>query len=421
GTHLPDVTVITPVFADNGKDLIFMVASRGHHADIGGKTPGSTPPDSTHIDEEGIVIDSFKLVDQGGFREQATRELLGSGRYPCRNIDQNIADLSAQVAANATGVREVHRMVQQFGLAVVQAYMQHVQDNAEASVRRVLGVLKDSSFVYELDNGAQIQVAIRINQAEQAAEIDFTGTSMQDSGNYNAPLAVCLSVFRTLVGVPIPLNEGCMKPLKVIVPEGSMINPRYPAAVIAGNTEVSQAIAEALYGALGVLAGSQGTMNNFVYGNEHYQNYETLCGGAGAGHGFHGASAVHTHMTNTRLTDPEVLENRFPVRVEQFAIRPNSGGAGEFKGGDGLIRHLRFLEPMTVTVLSSNRIKQPRGLNGGGAGLSGRNAVLRASGAWVELQGNDQVETQKGDVFVMETPGGGGAELINQIIGGRPF
>ncbi|MFZ1385802.1 MAG: hydantoinase B/oxoprolinase family protein [Thiolinea sp.] len=413
GTHLPDVTVITPVFAENGKDLIFMVASRGHHADIGGKTPGSTPPDSTHIDEEGIVIDSFKLVEQGVFREQATRELLGSGRYPCRNIDQNIADLSAQVAANATGVREVHRMVQQFGLAVVQAYMQHVQDNAEASVRRVLGVLKDSSFVYELDNGAQIQVAIRINQAEQAAEIDFTGTSVQDSGNYNAPLAVCRSVvlyvFRTLVGVPIPLNEGCMKPLKVIVPEGSMINPRYPAAVIAGNTEVSQAIAEALYGALGVLAGSQGTMNNFVYGNEYYQNYETLCGGAGAGMGFHGASVVHTHMTNTRLTDPEVLENRFPVRVEQFAIRPNSGGIGDFKGGNGLIRHLRFLEPMTVTVLSSSRIKQPRGLNGGVAGLSGRNAVVKANGEWVKLRGNDQVEVQVGDVFVMETPGGGGS------------
>ncbi len=417
GTHLPDVTVITPVFAENGKDLIFMVASRGHHADIGGKTPGSTPPDSRHIDEEGIVIDSFKLVDQGVFCEQATRELLSSGRYPCRNIEQNIADLAAQVAANATGVREVHRMVQQFGLAVVQAYMQHVQDNAEASVRRVLGVLKDSSFVNELDNGARIQVAILINQAEQAAEIDFTGSSVQDRGNYNAPLAVCRSVvlyvFRTLVGVQIPLNEGCMKPLKVIVPEGTMINPRYPAAVIAGNTEVSQAIAEALYGALGILAGSQGTMNNFVYGNEHYQNYETLCGGAGAAHGFHGASAVHTHMTNTRLTDPEVLENRFPVRVEQFAIRPNSGGQGQFHGGNGLIRHLRFLEPMTATVLSSNRIKQPRGLNGGGAGLSGRNAVLRAKGTWVELQGNDQVEMQKGDVFVMETPGGGGAELIN--------
>lgn len=413
GTHLPDVTVITPVFAENGKDLIFMVASRGHHADIGGKTPGSTPPDSRHIDEEGIVIDSFKLVDQGVFCEQATRELLSSGRYPCRNIEQNIADLAAQVAANATGVREVHRMVQQFGLAVVQAYMQHVQDNAEASVRRVLGVLKDSSFVNELDNGARIQVAILINQAEQAAEIDFTGTSTQDSGNYNAPLAVCRSVvlyvFRTLVGVPIPLNEGCMKPLKVIVPEGSMINPRYPAAVIAGNTEVSQAIAEALYGALGVLAGSQGTMNNFVYGNEHYQNYETLCGGAGAGQGFHGASAVHTHMTNTRLTDPEVLENRFPVRVEKFAIRPHSGGDGEFKGGNGLIRHLRFLEPMTVTVLSSNRIKQPRGLNGGGAGLSGRNAVVKANGTWVQLQENDQIEVQVGDVFVMETPGGGGA------------
>lgn len=413
GTHLPDVTVITPVFAENGKDLIFMVASRGHHADIGGKTPGSTPPDSIHIEEEGIVIDSFKLVDQGQFREQATRELLRSGSYPCRNIDQNIADLSAQIAANATGVREVHRMVQQFGLDVVQAYMQHVQNNAEASVRRVIGVLKDSSFSYELDNGACIKVAIRINQAKQTAEIDFTGTSQQDSGNYNAPLAVCRSVvlyvFRTLVGVPIPLNEGCMKPLKVIVPEGSMINPRYPAAVIAGNTEVSQAIAEALYGALGVVAGSQGTMNNFVYGNERYQNYETLCGGAGAGRDFPGASAVHTHMTNTRLTDPEVLENRFPVRIEQFAIRPNSGGLGRFNGGNGLSRRLRFLEPMTVTVLSSNRIKQPRGLNGGGAGLSGLNRVVKVDGATLTLKGNDQIEVHAGDIFVMETPGGGGA------------
>ena len=416
GTHLPDVTVITPVFAEHAKDLIFMVASRGHHADIGGKTPGSTPPDSRHIDEEGIVIDSFKLVENGVFLEQATRELLASGPYPCRNINQNIADLSAQVAANATGVRELQQMTKQFSLPVVQAYMQHVQDNAEASVRRVLEVLKDSSFVYELDNGARIQVAIRINPAERVAEIDFTGTSAQDAGNYNAPLAICRSVvlyvFRTLVGADIPLNEGCMKPLKVIVPEGSMINPRYPAAVIAGNTEVSQAIAEALYGALGILAGSQGTMNNFVYGNERYQNYETLCGGAGAGLGFVGASAVHTHMTNTRLTDPEVLENRFPVRIEKFAIRRNSGGIGEFKGGDGLIRHLRFLEPMTVTVLSSNRIKQPQGLNGGGAGLSGRNAVLKVDGAWLELQGNDQVEVQAGDVFVMETPGGGGAKLV---------
>ena len=417
GTHLPDVTVITPVFADNGSDLIFMVASRGHHADIGGKTPGSTPPDSTHIEEEGIVIDSFKLVDQGVFCEQATRSLLASGPYPCRNIDQNIADLSAQIAANATGVREVHRMVQQFGLEVVQAYMQHVQDNAEASVRRVLGVLKDSSFVHELDNGARIQVSIRINHSAQTADIDFTGTSAQDSGNYNAPLAVCRSVvlyvFRTLVGTAIPLNEGCMKPLNITVPEASMINPQYPAAVIAGNTEVSQAIAEALYGALGVLAGSQGTMNNFVYGNAHYQNYETLCGGAGAGIGFEGASAVHTHMTNTRLTDPEVLENRFPVRIEQFAIRPDSGGQGQFKGGNGLIRHLRFLEPMTVTVLSSNRIKQARGLLGGTAGLSGRNAVLKADGTWIALKGNDQIEVQVGDVFVMETPGGGGCAMMS--------
>ena len=415
GTHLPDVTVITPVF-DAENRLIFVVAARGHHADIGGKTPGSTPPDSRHISEEGIVIDNFKLVEAGVLREQATRELLLAPPYPCRNIEQNLADLAAQIAANATGVKELRNMTAQFGLDVVQAYMAHVQDNAEESVRRVIDVLNDAAFVYRLDNGSQIQVAIRVNHVKREAIIDFTGTSAQDAGNYNAPLAVCRSVvlyvFRTLVGADIPLNEGCMKPLHLIVPEGSMINPRYPAAVIAGNTEVSQAITEALYGALGVLAGSQGTMNNFVYGNAHYQNYETICGGAGAGFfagkGFDGVSAVQTHMTNTRMTDPEVLENRFPVRVERFAIRHGSGGAGQWRGGDGVERQLRFLEPMTVTVLSSSRINPPRGVAGGQVGECGRNQVVRADGETRELQGNDSCDMQTGDVFIMQTPSGGG-------------
>lgn len=412
GTHLPDVTVITPVFDEAGLEIIFTVASRGHHADIGGKTPGSSPPDSTHIDEEGVLIDNFLLVDQGALREAETRALLASGRYPCRNIDQNMADLATQVAANATGVAELHKVVKQFGLKVVHAYMGHVQDNAEESVRRVLDVLKDSEFTYRLDSGAQIAVRITVDRAGRKAVIDFAGTSAQDRGNYNAPLAVCravvLYVFRTLVGTDIPMNEGCLKPLDVRVPKGSMINPEYPAAVISGNTEVSQAIADTLYGALGVLAGSQGTMNNFVYGNDAYQNYETICGGTGAGDGFCGASAVHSHMTNTRMTDPEVLEVRFPVRVEEFSIRRASGGDGQFKGGDGVTRRLRFLEPMTATVLSSHRSTQPFGVNGGLPSEAGQNFVERADGAIVPLQGNDETQMNPGDVFVMLTPGGGG-------------
>ncbi|HEX9857560.1 MAG TPA: hydantoinase B/oxoprolinase family protein, partial [Paracoccaceae bacterium] len=381
GTHLPDVTVITPVFDAAGARIIFVVASRGHHADIGGKTPGSAPPDSRHITEEGVLIDNFLLVSQGVLQEAETRALLGSGPYPCRNIGQNMADLAAQVAANATGLRELHKMVDQFGLAVVHAYMGHVQDNAEESVRRVLDVLKDAEYDYPLDSGAHIRVKITVDRPARKAVIDFTGTSPQDRLNYNAPLSICravvLYVFRTLVGADIPMNEGCLKPLEIIVPKGSMINPNHPAAVISGNTEVSQAIADTLYGALGVLAGSQGTMNNFVYGNERYQNYETICGGTGAGNGFDGASAVHSHMTNTRMTDPEVLETRFPVRVEEFSIRRGSGGAGRFRGGDGVTRKLRFLEPMTVTVLSSHRKTAPFGASGGEPGQPGENLALR--------------------------------------------
>ncbi|WP_088348568.1 MULTISPECIES: hydantoinase B/oxoprolinase family protein [Rhodomicrobium] len=412
GTHLPDVTVITPVFDAAGETILFYTGSRGHHADIGGKTPGSSPPDSTHIEEEGVVIDNFLIVEKGRFREAETRALLGSGRYPCRNPDHNIADLVAQIAANETGSREIGKIIAQFGVETVNAYMRHVQDNAEESVRQVIDRLSDGEAEYELDHGATIRVAIRVDRAERSATIDFTGTSAQHSGNYNAPLAVChaaiLYVFRTLVGADIPLNEGCMKPLKVIAPRGSMINPVYPAAVIAGNTEVSQSIGEALYKALGVVAASQGTMNNFVWGNETYQNYETICGGTGAGPDFDGASAVHCHMTNTRMTDPEVLEQRFPVIVEEFSIRKGSGGAGRHRGGDGVVRRVRFLAPMTATVLALNRRTRPQGVAGGGAGLSGRNAVRRANGATEELKGNDQRQMQPGDIFILETPGGGG-------------
>jgi len=411
GTHLPDITVITPVF-DGAGTIIFIVASRGHHADIGGTTPGSAPPDSTHIEEEGVVIDNFRLVEQGSFRRAEAEELLQGAKYPVRNVAQNMADLSAQVAANATGVEGLQAIVAQFGIETVHAYMGHVQDNAEESVRRVLDVLKDCSFVNEMDSGARIAVKITVDTENRSATVDFTGTSPQDKGNYNAPLSICraavLYVFRTLVGADIPMNEGCLKPLTLIVPEGSMINPAYPAAVIAGNTEVSQTITDALYGALGVLAGSQGTMNNFVYGNAVHQNYETICGGTGAGDGFAGASAVHSHMTNTLMTDPEVLENRFPVRVECFGIRRGSGGTGHWHGGDGIFRELRFLEEMTATVLSSHRITAAFGVDGGGSGAIGVNSVRRADGREESLKGNDSRQMHPGDVFRMLTPGGGG-------------
>ena len=412
GTHLPDVTVITPVFDADGGQIIFVVASRGHHADIGGKTPGSAPPDSRHIDEEGVLIENFLLVKQGQLQADKTRALLASGPYPCRNSDQNMADLSAQIAANATGAAELSKVVAQYSLDVVHAYMKHVQDNAEESVRRVIAVLKDSHFTYPLDSGAQIKVQISVDKKARSALIDFTGTSPQDPLNYNAPLAVCravvLYVFRTLVGSDIPMNEGCMKPIELLVSKGSMIHPAYPAAVISGNTEVSQAVADTLFGALGVLAGSQGTMNNFVYGNETYQNYETICGGTGAGDGFNGASAVHSHMTNTRMTDPEVLENRFPVRLEEFSIRKGSGGQGAFGGGDGIVRKLRFLTEMTATVLTSHRKTAPFGAAGGAAGKRGENAVIRTDGTRVPLGGNAQVTMGVGDIFVLKSPGGGG-------------
>jgi len=412
GTHLPDVTVVTPVWNKEGDLVLFYVASRGHHADIGGRTPGSCPPDSKHIDEEGVLIDNFKLVDQGTLREKETRALLGSGKYPCRNIDENMADLSAQIAANETGVAEVHKMVDQFGLEVVSAYMQHVQDNAEECVRRVITSLTNGSYRYELDSGAVINVCISVDHDAREAKIDFTGTSDKDPLNFNAPFAVCravvLYVFRTLVDNPIPLNEGCFKPLTIHAPKGSMINAEYPSAVIAGNTEVSQAMCNAVIGALGVMAGSQATMNNFVWGNDKIQNYETICGGVGAGPDFDGCSAIQTHMTNTRMTDPETLEWRFPVRVEEFAIRRGSGGKGKHNGGDGSRRRIKFLTPMTVTVLCGHRRVPPFAVDGAEPGKVGIEWVERADGSVDSVRGIDAVDVYPGDVFVMETPGGGG-------------
>jgi 5-oxoprolinase (ATP-hydrolysing) len=412
GTHLPDVTVITPVFDDAGEDILFYVGSRGHHADIGGISPGSMPPDSKTIEDEGVLIDNFKAVDAGQFREDDFRTMLASGAHPARNADQNVADLKAQIAANEKGVSELLRMVEQFGLETVHAYMRHVQDNAEESVRRVIDVLKDGAFTYPLDNGAEIVVTVSIDRASRSAKVDFTGTSAQLGSNFNAPTAIAraavLYVFRTLVDDDIPMNEGCLKPIDIVIPPGSMLAPEYPAAVVAGNVETSQAITDALYGALGVMAASQGTMNNFTFGNATYQYYETICGGSGAGPDFDGTSAVHTHMTNSRLTDPEILEWRFPVLLESFEIRENSGGDGRFSGGDGARRRVRFLEDMDVMILANRRTVPPYGLAGGGAGAPGRNWLERADGSVVEMSGTDRTHATPGDTFVIETPGGGG-------------
>lgn len=417
GTHLPDITVITPVFlkpeAGTAADRpIFYVASRGHHADIGGITPGSMPPYSTSIDQEGILLDNFQLVERGQFRSQPLLDLLTAEPYPVRNPTQNLADLQAQIAANQRGVDELQRMVDHYGLDTVQSYMQYIQDNAEMAVRQVIERLQDGQFTYRMDEGCQIQVQITIDRARRSARIDFSGTSEQQPNNMNAPIAICkavvLYVFRTLVEDEIPLNAGCLKPLEMIVPPGSMLYPQYPAAVVAGNVETSQAIANALYGALGVMAASQGTMNNFTFGNDRYQYYETICGGSGAGPTYDGTDAVQTHMTNSRLTDPEVLEWRFPVQIEQFRIRPDSGGAGEHRGGHGVIRRIKFLEPMTAAILSGHRVVAPFGLQGGAAGAIGRNWIERQDGAIELLAGKAEVAMQAGDVFVIETPGGGG-------------
>ncbi|MEG5038927.1 MULTISPECIES: hydantoinase B/oxoprolinase family protein [unclassified Microcoleus] len=412
GTHLPDITVITPVFNYDSSLPLFYVASRGHHADIGGITPGSMPPNSTTVTEEGVLLDNFLLVSEGNFREKELLELLTGGNFPVRNSAQNIADLQAQIAANKRGAEELLKMVEHYGLETVQAYMGFVQDNAEESVRRVIDVLQNGEFTYPMDSGGQIKVAITIDKSARSAKVDFTGTSGQQANNFNAPAAVCkaavLYVFRTLVDDDIPLNAGCLKPLEIINPEGCMLNPRYPAAVVAGNVETSQNITDALYCALGVMAASQGTMNNFTFGNQRYQYYETICGGSGAGASFDGTDAVQTHMTNSRLTDPEVLEWRFPVLLEGFEIRANSGGNGYHRGGNGVVRRVRFREAMTAGILSGRRVISPCGLNGGEAGKLGRNYVERVDGKVEELGSTATVEMQPGDVFVIETPGGGG-------------
>ena len=427
GTHLPDITVITPVFDEAQQEILFFTGSRGHHADVGGITPGSMPPDSQHIDEEGVLLTNVKLVDQGRIDEAGMRSLLAGARWPARNIEQNLADLRAQIAANEKGREELVRMVRHFGLDTVLAYMRHVQDNAEESVRRVIGALRDGAYELAMDNGASIKVKISVDRSERAATIDFTGSSTQQPNNFNAPRAVTMAavlyVFRTLVDDDIPMNEGCLKPIQVVVPEGYLLNPRHPAAVVAGNVETSTCITNALYGALGVMASSQCTMNNFTFGNHRVQYYETISGGSGAGGvfdtagnlvgGFDGTSVVQTHMTNSRITDPEVLELRFPVRLESYTLRAGSGGAGRWRGGDGGVRRIRFLEPMTASILSNGRVHPAFGAAGGQPGLPGHNRVERADGRVEELRHADGAALQAGDVFVIETPGGGGFGAIS--------
>jgi 5-oxoprolinase (ATP-hydrolysing) len=420
GTHLPDVTVVTPVFApaesssgpEKAPEIWFYVASRGHHAEIGGITPGSMPAASMRIEEEGVLIDNWLLVSDGRLREKQTIDLLSTAEYPSRDPMTNLADLRAQVAANEKGIEELHRMVGYFGRDVVTAYMRHVQENAAEAVREVITALRDGEYAYELDNGAVIRVAVTVDRHRRTATIDFSGTSAQLAGNFNAPssvaMAAVLYVFRTLVDKDIPLNSGCLQPLRVIIPPRSMLSPEYPAAVAAGNVETSQAVTGALYAALGVMAEGSGTMNNVTFGNDDYQYYETVASGSGAGEGFDGADVVQTKMTNSRLTDPEVLEWRYPVRVESFGIRRGSGGTGRWRGGDGGLRRLRFLEPMTVTTLAGHRRVPAFGMAGGGPGALGRHWVERADGSVTAMRGCDSVRLEAGDAFVIETPGGGG-------------
>ncbi len=412
GTHLPDITVITPVFDEAGQTILFFAGSRGHHADIGGLTPGSTPPQSTTLEEEGVVIDDFLLVAQGHFREAEFRALLAAARYPARSPDVNVADIKAQVAANETGAQGLRRAVADWGLPVVQAYMGHVMDNAEESVRRVLDRLEDGAFATTLDDGTPLRVAVRVDRAARAATVDFTGTGPQRPGNFNAPEAVCRAVvlycFRTLVGGDLPLNDGCLKPLTLIVPPGSFLSPNPGAAVVAGNTEISQVTCNALLAALDACASAQATMNNLLFGDDDVQYYETVCGGTGAGPGFNGAGPVQTHMTNTRMTDPEILEMRYPVRLEEFSIRRGSGGAGAWHGGDGCRRRIRFLKPMQAIVVGSRREVPPHGLHGGANGAAGRQWVERVDGSLQPLGGRDQAMLAAGDILGLETPGGGG-------------
>jgi len=412
GTHLPDITIIMPVFVEENPSPAWYVAARGHHADVGGIAPGSMPPGSVSVHEEGVLIDNELLVDAGRFCEAEMRSLLGSGKWPARDPDRNIADLKAQVAACTRGANELRRVSAEYGRDVIDAYMGHVMDNAEEAVRRLIGGLKDGQFTYAMDNGAHVSVSVKVDRASRSAIVDFTGTSDQQPNNFNAPYSICraatLYVFRTLVDDMIPMNDGCLRPIELIVPEGSMLRPRYPAAVVAGNVETSQVITDALFAACGALAPSQGTMNNFTFGNERYQYYETIAGGAGAGPDHDGASAVQTHMTNSRLTDPEILESRFPVLLERFAIRRGSGGNGAHKGGDGVERHIRFRERMRAGILSNRREIPPAGLAGGDDAAPGINQIIRKDGTVETLTATASSEMAPGDMFVIETPGGGG-------------
>ncbi len=412
GTHLPDITVITPVFSKHVDEVLFYVASRGHHEDIGGLTPGSMTPLARNIDEEGVYIDDFKLVDQGRICEQEVRELLTTAKYPARSPDNNVADLKAQIAANAKGTLELEKMIDHFGLAVVKAYMAHVQNNAEESVRRLLSRLDNGTYRAEMDNGRHVQVQISVDRARRTATVDFTGTSPAQPDNFNAPMpvtrAAVLYAFRVMVDEPIPMNAGCMKPIELIIPEGSMLAPRYPSAVVAGNVETSCVVTNCLFAALGALGSSQGTMNNLTFGNARYQYYETICSGAPAGPGFDGAPAVHTHMTNTRLTDPEILELRYPVVLEEFSIRRGSGGRGRWSAGDGTLRRIRFLETMDCAMLSGYRDNAPFGLDGGAPGETGHNSVRRRDGQLETLKGCDQTMLQPGEAIIIKTPTGGG-------------
>ncbi|MBK1634934.1 hydantoinase B/oxoprolinase family protein [Rhodovulum adriaticum] len=417
GTHLPDITVVTPVFDEAGEDILFWVASRGHHADVGGVAPGSMTPLATKVDEEGVLIDNFLLVEDGRFREGALRDLLTDHPWPCRNPDQNIADLKAQVAANARGVAELRRMIEGFGIEVVQAYMGHVQDNAAAEVARVIGRLSDGEYEYPTDTGQVIRVRVTVDDDRQGVTVDFTGTSPSQANNFNAPepvtRAAVLYVFRVMVESPIPMNAGCLRPVKIVIPKGCMLAPEYPAAVVAGNVETSQHVTNALFGALGAIANSQGTMNNLTFGNARHQYYETLCSGSPAGRmndgrGFDGTDGVHVHMTNSRLTDPEILELRYPVMLEEFRIDAGSGGQGKWSAGDGTTRRIRFLEEMGLAILSSHRRRAPQGLMGGGSGRVGRTEVHRADGRVEELAACDQTHMGAGDAVVVVTPTAGG-------------
>jgi 5-oxoprolinase (ATP-hydrolysing) len=412
GTHLPDITVCTPVFDDEGNNVLFWVASRGHHADVGGLAPGSMSPLATTIEEEGVYIDNFRIVENGRFLEKEVTALFLGARYPVRNVVQNINDLKAQIAANEKGARELRKTIAYFSLETVQAYMGHVQDNAAEHVRRVIEKLHDSEFTYPMDQGCAIRVRISVDREKREAIVDFTGTSPQRADNFNAPepvtRAAVLYVFRVMVDDDIPMNAGCLRPIRVILPENSMLSPRYPAAVVAGNVEVSQAVTNCLFGALGAMAAAQGTMNNLTFGNARYQYYETICSGSAAGPGFDGAPGVHVHMTNSRLTDPEILESRFPVLLEDFHIRKGSGGKGRWNSGDGTSRTLRFLEPMECAILSGHRKVRPFGLEGGEAGELGRTFVTRLDGQIDELIGADQTFVNAGEKVTVITPTGGG-------------